>query len=112
MTTDFLGCRVDEVRKKVPAAQLIRQLQLFGNQCIVQTMFVQGTFQGKTMDNTTPEELVAWERAICSIRPAQVMIYSIARDTPTDTLQKVPGQKLREIASMIEKHGITVQVSE
>ena len=98
--------------KKLPIAMQIAQLLSFGGQCIIQTMFVQGTYNGQTVDNTTPEELDAWEQAILSIRPRLVMIYTLARDTPTDTLRKVSGGILREIAARIEKHGIPVQVSE
>jgi hypothetical protein len=75
-------------------------------------MFVWGTYRGQTIDNTTPVELDAWERTILAIRPAQVMIYSIARDTPTDTLLKPSGETLREIAARMDKHGIPVHVSE
>ena len=103
---------LNQPAKKIPVSVLVEQLQAFGNQCIVQTMFVQGAYCGQTVDNTTPVELDAWERAILAILPAQVMIYSIARDTPTDTLCKVSGSTLREIAMRIEKHGITVLVSE
>ena len=103
---------LNQPAKKVSADQLIKQLRSFEGKCIIQTMFLRGTYRGQIVDNTTPEELEAWERAILSIHPAQVMIYTIARDTPTDTLNKVSGEILREIAGMIEKHGITVQVSE
>jgi len=103
---------LNQPAKITSASQIIQQLQSFGNQCIIQTMFVQGAYWGQMVDNTTPEELEAWERAIVAIHPAQVMIYTIARNTPVDTLRKVSGEKLREIATMIEKHGITVQVSE
>jgi len=103
---------LNQPSKRMFASKLIEQLQLFGKQCIVQTMFVQGTFCGKTVDNTTPVELDAYERAILTIHPAQVMIYTIARNTPIDTLRKVSGDALRKIADRIEKHSITVQVSE
>ena len=98
--------------KKITASQLIKQLQSFGKQCIIQTMFVQGTYHCRTVDNTTSEELDAWERAILAIRSAQVMIYTIARDTPTETLYKIPVKTLQKIAARIEKCGILVQVSE
>ena len=103
---------LNQPKKKISASKLTQQLQTFGKQCIVQTMFVQGIYCGQTVDNATPAELEAWENAILAIRPAQVMIYTIARDTPTDTLRKVPGETLRKIAAMIERHDIPVQVSE
>ena len=103
---------IDQPTKKTPVSERIAQLQSFGRQCIVQTMFLQGTYRDQPVDNTTPAELDAWERAILAIRPAQVMIYTIDRDTPTDTLCKVSGDTLGKIAARIEKHGIPVQVSE
>ena len=103
---------LNQPAKKIPASKLIEQIHIFGNQCVIQTMFVQGTYRGQTVDNTTSEELNVWERAILAIRPAQVMIYTIDRDTPIDTLRKVSSDTLREIAERIEKHGVSVHVSE
>ena len=103
---------LNQPSQKISASVLIKQLQSFGKQCIIQSMFIQGTYHGQNVDNTIPVELNAWEQAILSIQPAQVMIYTIARETPTDTLYKVSGEKLREIAARIEKQGITVLVSE
>jgi len=103
---------LNQPAKKITASQVIKQLQVFGKQCIIQTLFVQGTYCGQSVNNTTHEELDAWERAILAVRPAQVMIYTIARDTPTETLYKIPGKTLRKIAAWIEKHEIPVMVSE
>ena len=103
---------INQSAKKTPVAERIAQLQSFGNQCTIQTMFLQGTYRDLTVDNTTPAELDAWEHAILTIRPARVTIYTIARDTPIDTLRKVSGEKLMEIAERIEKQGIPVHVSE
>ena len=103
---------INQPVKKISVTGLIEQLQSLGNKCIVQTMFLQGTYQGQTVDNTTPIELDAYERAILAICPQQVMIYTIARDTPVDSLHKISGDKLRKIATQIKKHGIEVSVSE
>ena len=103
---------LNQPAKKIPVPKLIEQLQSFGKQCIIQTIFVRGIYQEQTVDNTTQEELLGWERAILSIQPAKVMIYTIARNTPVETLCKVSSDKLREIAAMIEKHGIPVQIAE
>jgi wyosine [tRNA(Phe)-imidazoG37] synthetase (radical SAM superfamily) len=97
---------------KIVSSRLIQQLRGFGGRCIIQTMFLRGMYRGLAIDNTGHEELLAWEEAIVAIQPSQVMIYTIARDTPTDTLRKVSGDALRNIAAIIEKHGIPVLVSE
>jgi wyosine [tRNA(Phe)-imidazoG37] synthetase (radical SAM superfamily) len=91
--------------------ELIARLQSFDGQCIIQTMFVHGTWEGQSVDNTTPEELNAWEQAVLAIHPKQLMIYTIDRDTPVNTLRKTPEQTLHEIARRMEKHGLQVQVA-
>ena len=103
---------LNQPKKKIDVSKLIEQLQSLGNHCIIQTMFLQGTYNDKTVDNTTPDELDAWESAVLAIRPKKLTIYTIARKTPTDTLYKVSGETLRVIAKRIENHGIEVQVAE
>ena len=48
---------------------------------------------------------------IKAIKPKEVMIYTIARDTPAQGLEKVSLKELKEIASRVEALGIPVQVS-
>jgi wyosine [tRNA(Phe)-imidazoG37] synthetase (radical SAM superfamily) len=92
--------------------ELIRDLKEFKGQLIVQTLFLRGTFKGKTIDNTTKEEVAAWLKAIEMIRPSEVMIYTISRDTPEGgQLSKIPLSELKQIASLINDLGIKTQVS-
>jgi wyosine [tRNA(Phe)-imidazoG37] synthetase (radical SAM superfamily) len=102
----------NQPRVNVKVEDLINDLKKFKGQLIVQTLFLRGSFMGKTIDNTTPEEINAWLKAIEKIRPAEVMIYTISRDTPDDgELAKVPLQELKRIASQVNKLGIKTQVS-
>ncbi|MBN2484614.1 MAG: radical SAM protein [Bacteroidales bacterium] len=78
---------------------------------IIQTMFVKGSCKGQTIDNTTKEELEPWLKTIAEINPSLVMIYTIARDTPFDTLQKVPVETLESIAAKLKESGIETQIS-
>lgn len=91
--------------------KVIKQYQAFQGQLIIQTLFLRGTYQGQVVDNTTEEELQAWLKALQLIKPKEVMIYTIARDTPVDTLEKVPLNELQAIASQVETLGIPTQVS-
>jgi wyosine [tRNA(Phe)-imidazoG37] synthetase (radical SAM superfamily) len=92
--------------------ELIRDLKEFKGQLVVQTLFLRGTFKGKTIDNTTKEEITAWLKAIEMIRPSEVMIYTISRDTPEGgQLSKIPLSELKQIASLVNDLGIKTQVS-
>ncbi len=90
---------------------VIEQIAQFAGQCVVQTMFLRGEHNGKTIDNTTPEEVEALIKAYKHISPRQVMIYSIDRKTPEQKLEKVSHEELEAIASQIKANGINVMVS-
>lgn len=82
--------------------RVVENLTLFNGQCIVQTMFTRGSHNGIDVDNTTPAEINALIQAYKTIRPKQIMIYSIDRKTPEESLQKISPETLREIAAQIQ----------
>ncbi|MEN8116614.1 MAG: radical SAM protein [Bacteroidota bacterium] len=102
---------IDRPRGIFKLDKAIEQLIAFNGKVIIQTMFVRGTFSGQTVDNTTEKEIAAWLSLLKKINPLQVMIYTIARDTPVDTLKKVSVEELNAIADRVRRAGFDVQVS-
>lgn len=92
-------------------AKVVEQLQHFEGQFILQTMFLRGSFEGEAIDNTTTEEVEAWLKLVDRLRPRQVMVYSIDRDTPCQTLEKVGREELQQIACKVEQLGIPCSVA-
>ncbi len=75
-------------------------------------MLLRGEYDGKPIDNTTPEEIDALIEAYRRIGPREVMIYSIDRATPARQLVKVPREELEAIGSRITAAtGIPVQIA-
>jgi wyosine [tRNA(Phe)-imidazoG37] synthetase (radical SAM superfamily) len=102
----------NQPRVKVDAGELIRQLESYNGRLIIQTLFLRGYHRGTRIDNTTPAEINAWLEAVKKIKPSEVMIYTISRDTPHGAdLEKVPAEELREIARLVEQSGIRTTVS-
>ncbi|MCX6326076.1 MAG: radical SAM protein [Bacteroidia bacterium] len=92
--------------------ELINNLVGFNGKLIIQTLFLRGNYNGIVIDNTTPAEINAWLKTLSRIRPSEVMIYTISRDTPEGgQLNNVPVKELRVIAALVEKLGIKTQVS-
>ncbi len=91
--------------------RLIEGLRRFTGQCIIQTMILRGSHNGQSVDNTTPAEVAALIDAYRSIRPREVMLYSIDRSTPVETLEHVGADELRRIGALVEAEGIPVQVN-
>ena len=92
-------------------AKVVEQLKAFEGRVIVQTMFLRGEYDGKIVDNTTEPQIAAWLEAVRAIAPESVMVYSIARDTPCKTLQKVEREELEQIAERVRALGITCSVA-
>lgn len=92
--------------------KMVSQLIAFEGNLIIQTLFLKGEFNGVEFDNTTEQELSAWIDLIRCINPKKLMIYSIDRDTPLDTLKKVTKAELDSIAARVRKElTINVEVS-
>ena len=89
----------------------VEMMKKFEGELIVQTMFLRGEYLGQKVDNTTPEEVEAWLKLIAEIKPKQVMVYSLDRDTPCQTITKVEKEELRKIADRVEALGIAVSVA-
>jgi len=102
----------NQPRVNIKVDELIENLKQFNGKLIIQTLFLKGSINNKAIDNTTREEIDAWLEALKKIKPSEVMIYTISRDTPEGgTLTKVPVEKLRQIALEVEKLGIQTQIS-
>lgn len=91
--------------------KVAEQLKGFGHDCIVQTMFLRGVYNGEKIDNTTEEEVKAWLALIEKIAPRSVMVYSLDRDTPCQTIEKVEKQELERIAERVRALNIECSVA-
>ncbi len=91
--------------------QVVENMQKFEGKLIVQSMFLRGTCDGITIDNTSFEAVAAWIEQIKKIAPHSVMVYSIDRDTPCPTLEKVEREELQAIAAKLAAHGIECSVA-
>ncbi|KAA6341947.1 hypothetical protein EZS27_010281, partial [termite gut metagenome] len=60
-------------------SRIVELLKAFHGKCIIQTMFLKGTFLGKDVNNATDKYVLPWLEMIKTIAPRQVMIYTIDR---------------------------------
>jgi len=103
--------RMNQPLGKYSVERIEEQFKQFNNQFILQTMLLKGSFNKQEIDNTTEIEIQAYLDLLIRIRPEKVMIYTIARDTPVDTLEKIPADKMNSIADRIRQLNINVEVS-
>lgn len=102
---------VDRPTGPYDVERIISQLQSFQGHCIIQTMFLKGSVDGKDVDNTGDRYVLPWLDSLRRIAPEQVMIYTIDRETPHHDLQKATHEELDRIADLVRAAGISVTVS-
>ena len=110
------------VNKELTTEQIISKLLLFGGNFTLQTCFLrgdvllpnpwrEGSYTLGHLDNTTDEELQAWYAAVEKLRPTEIMIYVIDRQTPVSTLEKISPAEMNAIAAPLIEKGFSVVVS-
>lgn len=77
----------------------------------IQSMFLKGEVNGKRVDNTQEDVVNAWIQKLLEIKPKDVMLYSIARATPLNSIQKVSKKELKVISKKLKASGLTSFVS-
>jgi wyosine [tRNA(Phe)-imidazoG37] synthetase (radical SAM superfamily) len=102
---------INQPQGRYSVEKVIDDMRRFEGEVIVQTLFLRGEVNGVKVDNTTEEEVAAWIEALKVIQPKEVMLYSLDRKTPYDTLYKVEGDELQVIADKVEALGIKTQVT-
>lgn len=91
--------------------KIVERMKAFKGNLIIQTMFMKGSYEGVSVDNTGDEYVLPWIEAVKQIAPRQVMIYTIDRETPAHELKKATHEELDRIAAMLRNEGLEVSVS-
>lgn len=102
---------INDPYKEYSLNDVIKAIKQFNGEIIIQTMFLRGENNGVSVDNTSDSDISAWLEVLKDINPTLVVIYSLDRDTPSDTLIKVPFEELEKIGKKVEEIGIECSVT-
>ena len=103
--------KVDRPTGNYDVQKVIECMKAFKGNLIVQTLFMKGSFQGESVDNTTDGYVLPWLEVVKEIAPRQVMIYTIDRETPAPELLKATHEELDRIGNMVREAGFSCSVS-
>ena len=108
---DYIN-KVDRPNGHYDLKEIIAYLKAFKGNAIIQTMFLKGTTdEGEDVDNTSDLFVLPWIEVVKDINPRSVMIYTIDRETPDQSLQKATHQELDRIVALLDKEGIIASAS-
>jgi len=120
--------KVDQPVIPYDVNRIIDSLKAFKGHVIIQTMFMRGEKErrregekeklraderssGISVDNTSEQYVAPWLEAVKEIKPQQVMIYTIDRETPTQGLLKATHDQLDQIRDRVIAAGIPCTAS-
>ena len=103
--------RVDRPQCAYDLRALVERMRAFHGNCLIQTMFLKGTWQGESVDNTTERHVAPWLETVRVIAPKLVTIYTIDRETPDKALAKASHEELDRIAARVRAAGLECTVS-
>ena len=106
--------KVDRPQGAYDVRLIIDRLKAFNSHVIIQTMFMRGETgerSQQSVDNTGEKFVGPWLEAVKEIKPQQVMIYTIDRETPTLGLLKATREQLDHIRDRVIAAGIPCSAS-
>lgn len=89
----------------------IEKMMAFKGKAVIQTMFLKGNINGKSVDNTGDIFVSPWIETVKKISPREVMIYTIDRETPVTGLEKATHEELDRILALLKAEGIKASAS-
>ena len=113
--------KVDHPNGTYDVEKIIDRMKAFNGHIIIQTMFMRGTIPllkkgsgeviSESVDNTGDAYVTPWLETVKAIKPQQVMIYTIDRETPTPGLLKASHEQLDQIRDRVIAAGIPCTAS-
>ena len=103
--------RVDRPVGSYDVQRIIEHMKAFNGHIIIQTMFMRGAVNLVSVDNTGEEYVAPWLEVVKAIKPQQVMVYTIDRETPAQGLEKATREQLDAIRDRVIQAGIPCTAS-
>lgn len=85
---------------------VVRNLKKFDGRFILQTMFL----RSPEFDTTAPEALNRWMDIVRELKPREVMVYTIDRETPDKSLGKYTVEEMTEMVRPLVEEGYIIQI--
>ena len=86
--------------------RVVEALKQFNGDFILQTMFL----KSKDFDSSSPEVLNGWMDIVRTLKPREIMVYTIDRPTPEEGLQKFTVEEMRALVQPLINEGFVIQI--
>ncbi len=100
---------IRKINKPVGAyrlSEVIENLKKFDGNFVLQTMFL----KSPDFDAVAPDALAKWHDIVREIRPREIMVYTIDRETPDKSLEKYTIEEMESFVRPLIDEGFNVQI--
>ena len=105
-SSDELIARINKPQGVYSLSRVVERLKAFDGNFVLQTMFLRSDeFNAQEAD-----ALTAWIEIVRELKPREVMVYTIDRETPDKTLRKYSVEEMQEFVRPLVDDGFNVQI--
>ena len=105
-SSDELIARINKPQGVYSLSRVVERLKAFDGNFVLQTMFLRSDeFNAQEAD-----ALTAWIEIVRELKPREVMVYTIDRETPDKTLRKYSVEEMQEFVRPLVDEGFNVQI--
>lgn len=105
-STDELIEKVNKPTGVYRLETVIEGLKKFEGNFVLQTMFL----RSDEFDTSAPEALDRWMDIVRELRPREIMVYTIDRETPDKTLGKYTVEQMAQMVRPLLDEGFDIQI--
>lgn len=104
--TAELAARINNPAPGYDPLKVADALRGFGGDFVLQTMFLKSS----DFDSSSPEVLEGWMQIVRDLRPREIMVYTIARPTPQQGLEKFSEEQMRQLVKPLLDEGFNISI--
>ena len=104
--TAELAARINNPAPGYDPLKVADALRGFGGDFVLQTMFLKSS----NFDSSSPEVLDGWMQIVRDLRPREIMVYTIARPTPQQGLEKFSEEQMRQLVKPLLDEGFNISI--
>lgn len=103
---DDLAGKINKPVGTYSVEETVRSLERFGGDFILQTMFL----KSREFDSAEPGALDGWMNIVRHLKPREIMVYTIDRQTPDGTLEKYSEEQMAALVQPLINEGFKIQI--
>ena len=105
-SSDELIAKINKPTGAYNLQNVIEGLKKFDGDFVLQTMFL----RSDEFDTASAEALDSWMDIIRELRPREIMVYTIDRETPDRTLGKYTVEQMAQMVKPLTEEGFEIQI--